>query len=310
MGATPPLREHDAIALALRAAREPMHRQDKVWSRFSDDKIDIAHQLATVIRSLARSRPADAPLSALSIGSSNEPQFRILESFFRAGLYLVDIERSALDVVRERIDRQRTDHVHLVQGDYRSLLGTQTEARAFRAQHLGARPVHLVTLHHSLYYCPAPEWPALFDAITDELMSHERPAGDGPASALHAVLMASTSDDPETTTWLYNHFAGRFFGARNDQDLQAFARDLVRRTHPDHARIQVRTVRSRVSFYTDDFAAYMSVIWMILLHPNVHAFTEPQQEEVAVHAYRAWSQRRPLVQEQDHLVLQVHPHDA
>ena len=33
-------------------------------------------------------------------------------------------------------------------------------------------------------------------------------------AAVHAVLMASRSDDPTTTTGLYNHFAGRFFGWR------------------------------------------------------------------------------------------------
>lgn len=49
----------------------------------------------------------------------------------------------------------------------------------------------------------------------------------GPSGAIHAVLMASQSDDPHSTTGLYNHFAGRFFGHHNDQDLRARATELA-----------------------------------------------------------------------------------
>ena len=73
--------------IGLRAARTQMFRQDKVWSRYSNDKVDIAHHLARVLRVLAKSLPLERQLRALSIGSSNEPQFRILESAFRGGLY-------------------------------------------------------------------------------------------------------------------------------------------------------------------------------------------------------------------------------
>ena len=48
----------------------------------------------------------------------------------------------------------------------------------------------------------------------------------------------------------------------------------------------------------------MGVIWMILLHPTVHRFSREQQCEVIEHVYQhLWSRRRPLVQEQDHLVI-------
>ena len=46
------------------------------------------------------------------------------------------------------------------------------------------------------------------------------------------------------------------------------------------------------------------VIWMILLHPTVHRFAREQQCAVIEHVYRhLWSLRRPLVQEQDHLII-------
>ena len=73
--------------------------------------MDIAGALARVLRTLNKALPLDEPLRALSIGSSNEPQFRILESAFRAGLYLLDIEDAALAVVEERIQRQSTHQV-------------------------------------------------------------------------------------------------------------------------------------------------------------------------------------------------------
>ena len=80
-----------------------------------------------------------------------------------------------------------------------------------------------------------------------------------------------SSDDPTSTTWLYNHFAGRFFGHHNDQDL----RSVCRRTAADSrfADAQVLTKSSRVEFFVDDFEQFMAVVWMILLHPNVHRFS-------------------------------------
>src|SRR5262245_9957080 len=123
-------------ALGLRAARTQMFVQDKVWARYSNDKVDIAHHLSQVIRTLAKALPLQRPLQALSIGSSNEPQFRILESTFSGGLYLLDIEVEALDIVRERVRRQRTDHVYPLLGDYRQRLGDLSRTVRFRTRHL------------------------------------------------------------------------------------------------------------------------------------------------------------------------------
>jgi len=287
-------------AIGLRAARTQVYRQDKIWSRYSNDKVDIAHHLARVLRVLAKSLPLAQPLRGLSIGSSNEPQFRILESAFRGGLYLLDIEAEALAVVRERIRRQATDHVYPVLGDYRTLLGDERRARRFRAGALRGRRMTLVTLHHSLYYSPEPSWLPLVLGLYRSILA--RPRADGPSAAIHAVLMASRSRNPASTTWLYNHFAGQYFGVHNDQDLRRFARALRRDTRFAGARIVA--ARSRVHFHTSSFEEFMGVVWMILLHPTVHRFSPDQQREIVEHVYRRlWSRGLPLVQEQDHLVI-------
>jgi hypothetical protein len=288
--------------LGMRAAHSRMFQQDKVWSKHSNDKVDIAHRLARVIRALQKSLPLRAPMTALSLGSSNEPQFRILESAFRGGLYLLDIEEAALDVVAERIERQSTGGVALIRGDYTRLLGNGAAARRFRARRLGGRRMTLVTLHHSLYYAPRAAWGPLVEALYREVLARPAPGARGPAAALHAVLMASRSDDESTTTWLYNHFAGRFCGARNDQDLRGFARGLAGHRGLPGARVLTRT--TRVEFFVDDFERFMGAVWMILLYPNVHRYTREQMVEITDHVYhRLWRAGRPLVQEQDHLVI-------
>lgn len=158
----------------------------------------------------------------------------------------------------------------------------------------------LVTLHHSLYYAPCAAWHGIVDRIDRHLLARGR--GDGPHAALHAVLMASRSDDPRSTTWLYQRFAGRFFGMRNDQDLRAFARELAR--DPAYGDAQVHAKSTLVDFWCDDFARFMSVVWMILLYPNVHDYTPAQRIEITTHVYeKLWRRRRPMVQVQDHLVL-------
>ncbi len=287
-------------ALGLRAARTQVFRQDKLWSRYSNDKVDIAHRLAEVIRTLSKALPLRRPLRALSIGSSNEPQFRILESAFRAGLYLLDIEEEALAVVEERLRRQATDHVHLICGDYRARLGDARRARRFRTHQLGGRRMARVTLHHSLYYSPVSSWLPLMDGLSRAILAGGRAAG--PTAAIHAVLMASRSRDRRSTPWLYNHFAGQYFGVRNDQDLRRFGHTLRGDARFANARIVTR--RSRVQFFVGDFEQFMGVIWMILLHPAVHRFTREQQCEVIEHVHRhLWKRGVPLVQEQDHLIL-------
>ena len=286
--------------IARDAGRKRMYQQDKIWSRYSSDKVDIAATLGNVVRTLCHALPLRTRLEALSIGSSNEPQFRILASLFQGGLNLLDIEEAALDVVAERIRRQNTGHVALIRGDYGRLLADDASARRFRTRSLGGRRMALVTLHHSLYYAPRAAWRGLIDRIYQHLLA--RGSGDGASAAIHAVLMANRSDDPHSTTWLYQHFAGRFCGVRNDQDLRAFAREL--RRDPAYAGAQVLGKSTLVDFYVDDFERFMSVVWMILLYPNVHAYTLEQREEITEHVYRTlWSRKRPLVQVQDHVVV-------
>src|SRR5690242_99770 len=120
---------HERQDIGMRAAESPMVRQDKIWARYSNDKVDVAHGLSDVIKALVRASDTCRPLRAVSAGSSSEPQFRILESMFRGGLWLVDIEPQAIDIIRERNKRQDISHVHPVQGDYLSLFGTEDSAK-------------------------------------------------------------------------------------------------------------------------------------------------------------------------------------
>src|SRR5262245_18899435 len=107
----------------MRAAAAPMMRQDKIWSRYSNDKVDVGHGMVEAIRSLMRGMPSERHVAALSLGSSTEPHFRTLESMFRGGLWLVDVEHVALEQIREWLARQNIQNVHPVLGDYRALLG-------------------------------------------------------------------------------------------------------------------------------------------------------------------------------------------
>lgn len=252
------------------------------------------------LRSLASTVPERSRLRALSVGSSSEPQFRIFTAACEGGLWLLDLDEHALGAAGARAQRQHVDGVHTVVADFTAALGDRASARRLRRDHLDGRRMNVVAFHHSLYYARRQQWDDIFDATYHELLAAPRP--DGPQSLIHAVLMASRTDDPLTTTGIYDHWAGRFFGARNDQDLAGFGRHLRRSNDLPGAQVRVRT--TDVEFDADDFGAFMSVIWMILLHPMVHRFDEAQQEEVTEWVYRElWSARRPLVQRQDHLVV-------
>lgn len=298
--AMPPLSVEERRQLGLRAADGHMYTQDKVWSRYSNDKVDIANTLAHVLRTLNKALPLDEPLRALSIGSSTEPQFRILESAFRGGFYLLDIENAALSVVEERIQRQNIHHVHTIHGNYCEAMRDEESTLRFRKEHLDDQHMTLITLHHSLYYSPMSFWDDLLVHLYNDLLSTDLTRG--LSGAIHAVLMASHSDEPTSTTWLYNHFVGKFFGHYNDQDLKACADKLG--AAPHFADAQVLSRSSQVNFFVEDFERFMEVVWMILLHPNVHQFSIEQQGEVIEWVYEnIWSRGLPLIQIQDHLVI-------
>ncbi|MDD4182950.1 MAG: class I SAM-dependent methyltransferase [Candidatus Omnitrophica bacterium] len=282
------------IESGLRAAQDNMCGQDKIWSRYSHDKVDVGEVLAKVIRTLSSVFPLNLKLRALSIGSSDEPQFRILETAFRGGLYLLDINNCALNVVKERIKRQRTDHVITIEGDYNKIFLNAKSREDFFKEKLNSSEVHLVTLHHSLYYCLARDWLNIFDNLYSKFLAHK--------AAMHAVLMSSKSTSQSSTTWLYNHFAGKFFGVHDDQDLRAFKKKLQKQPAFKKAQVELRT--NRIYFDVDDFKKFMAVVWMILLYPNVHKYSLKQREEITEFIYKKfYKTRHPLIQEQDHLVV-------
>jgi hypothetical protein len=271
------------MELGLRAAGRYLYQQDKIWARYSNDKVDVGDTLTTTLRTLNKALPLEAPLTALSIGSSTEPQFRILQSACRGGLYLLEQDEAALQQVEDRAARQNIGHVGLIQGDYRELLRDEHAVRLFRYRRLQGQHMSLVLLHHSLYYCRREVWNDLLANLYQHLLAPE--FDTGISGAIHAVMMASP-----------------FFGHRNDQDLQVCAADL--RDDPRLADAQVLTKSTRLEFFVDDFEQYMAGVWMLLLHPNVHRFSEDPQREVTEWVYEnLWSRGRPLVQTQDHLVI-------
>lgn len=271
-----------------------MLEQDKIWSRYSSDKVDIGEELAKVIRVLDKAVPLGIKMRALSIGSSDEPQFRILETAFRGGLYLLDIDHQAFQVVKERIGRQNTKHVTCLKIDYNKVFKSRHETLNFLKNRLREKKVNLITLHHSMYYCQQCDWSLIFENLYQLILTN--------TSAMHAVLMASESKSEYTTTWLYNHFAGKFFGSKNTQDLNLLRKEL--KSSFLFRKAQVFLNRHRVRFFVEDFTKFMSVVWMILLYPDVHKYSFQQREEIAEFVYRKlWLNKVPLIQLQDHLVV-------
>ena len=282
------------IEIGIKAGDVDMYDEDSIWSENSSDKIDIGDVLMEVIRNIQKELPLSRELRAISIGSGSEPQFKILEAAFKGGLYLLDIDPVPLNVVKDRLRRQWIKHVKTIRADYNKILMVPEKARQFLEKRLGGKRLDLVTLDHSLYYCEESAWEGLFENLYRIILSQR--------GAIHAVLMTSKSDDQYSTTWLYNHFAGKYFGAKNDQDLAAFAASL--RNIKLFQNYRVLSRKHRVKFFIDDFGKFMAVIWMILLYPNVHRYTPKQKEEITEYVYQKfWLKKKPLIQLQDHLVL-------
>jgi len=282
------------IERGIRVGDEKMYQADKIWSRYSNDKVDIGERLTSVIRSLNKALPLRKKMRALSIGSSAEPQFRILETAFRGGLYLLDLEKEALAVVRERILRQGTRHVATLHGDYNSILLDPVRTNDFVKRKLGGEKADLVTLHHSLYYSNGCSWKSIVENLFRKVLS--------PKGAMHIVLMSANDKDQRSTSWLYNHFVGKFFGCRNDQDLLKFKKELLK--DPVFRKAEIVSKTTEVDFYVDDFEKFMAVVWMILLYPNVHVYSSAQKKEITEFVYREfWSKKKPLKQKQDHLAI-------
>lgn len=282
------------IELGLKVADCKIFQADKIWSRYSNDKIDIGKMLAKVIRTLSKVLPLSKAMSALSIGSSNEPQFRLLETAFCGGLYLLDIEKAALDVVEERIHRQYTEHVKTILGDYKKIFLNSQKSAQFLKNRLNRQKVNLITLHHSLYYCRESSWDILFKNLYGKILA--------PRGAIHAVLMAAENNKCYSTSWLYNHFVGKFFGHRNKQNLPRLKSKLQNNRSFNKSQILIK--RNWARFFVDDFEKFMAVIWMILLYPEVHQYNLRQREEIAEFIFNTfWKKKRPLMQLQDHLII-------
>ncbi len=284
----------DMIERGVRVGDSKLYQEDKIWSRHSNDKVDIGEQLAKVIRTLCKAYPLTKALRALSIGSSDEPQFRILETAFRGGLYLFDLEKEALDLVDERIQRQNTGHVYTILDDYNREFLDPGKTSIFLKSGLSGRKVNLITMHHSLYYCGKDKWHTVIRNLYRKILDRR--------GAMHMVLMSAACRDKNTTTWLYNHFAGKCCGHQNDQDLLGFKKDLIK--DPVFKGAQVLSRTNHVRFFVDDFEKFMAVAWMVLLYPNVHKYAPGQREEIAEYIYdNFWVKKKPLVQDQDHLVV-------
>ncbi len=286
--------KNSLIEKGISAGEIDMYDEDNTWSKYSSDKVDIAEELMCVIRKIFRMIPADRLLRALSIGSGSEPQFEILEAAFRGGLYLLDIDSVPLSVIDKRVKSHWIDHVKTIQADYNKVLIHDTDAKLFLRKALGGSRQDLITLHHSLYYSSESDWTELFGSLYGTILAEQ--------GAIHAVMMSAQSTRKDSTTWLYNHFAGKFFGCCNDQDLASFGKTLHSNYGFQKADIRIET--HSVKFFTDDFEKFMEVIWMILLYPNVHDYTHEQKEEITEYVYSSfYKPRKPLVQMQDHLIV-------
>ncbi|NTU57882.1 MAG: class I SAM-dependent methyltransferase [Chlorobiaceae bacterium] len=282
------------IEAGIRTAGAMMMDEDKIWSRYSNDKTDIGEHLARVLRTLSAAVPLHRKLRALSVGSSNEPQFQILESAFRGALYLLDIDPQALATVDDRLMREDIRQVSTIVANYNDVLHDSEATVGFREKMLAGSRLDLITLHHSLYYCGMETWLPLFRNMRRNLLARR--------GAIHAVLMAPESSDMHTTTWLYNHFAGKYFGVRNNQSLPVLKRQLE--GLPEFSDTQIKLKTSRVRFFVEDFEQLMKVVWMILLYPGVHKYNDAQIAEIVSFVYDAfYSKKLPMYQMQHHLVL-------
>ncbi|MEM6462114.1 MAG: class I SAM-dependent methyltransferase [Pseudomonadota bacterium] len=282
------------IERGLLAAEARTFEQNKIWARHTDEKPDVAASLMRVVRRLHRTLPFEKELSALSIGSGDEPQFRLLDAAFRGGVCLYDIDAKALASVRARIERQMLGTVSLCTGDYtKDFCDPQTAARTLQKK-FTCKPFDLITLHHCLYYSSAADWPQFVEAIYESALA--------PGGAIHFAMMSNRENRKGTTTWLYKHFASKFFDAKPDQDLLSLYDRLA--AHPAFKGADISTETREVQFWVENFDRYMSVVWMILLYPDGHRYTVDQRVEITEFVIRHfWRPRRPLIQTQDYLSI-------
>ena len=61
--------ESDLIDRGVQAAETTIFEQNKIWSRHTNEKADVADSLTKVIRTLNKAMPLSQPLRALALGS-------------------------------------------------------------------------------------------------------------------------------------------------------------------------------------------------------------------------------------------------
>src|SRR5436190_22142453 len=98
---TSPAERERLVEAGVHVADAGLHRQDLVWARHSSDKPDIGTETFRVLRRLLRDAPDDKKLRALSVGSSSEPQFRVLHAACEGGVFLLDSDVHALAAIEE-----------------------------------------------------------------------------------------------------------------------------------------------------------------------------------------------------------------
>ena len=284
----------ELIQKGIAAGDVDMNEENAIWCSHSSDKVDIAQVLMKLVRQQFPLSSTGNELRALSIGSGSEPQFQILESAFRGGLCLLDIDPHPLSIITKQIKNLSIDHVVPIEADYNITILHAEDAKHFKKEVLKNRTLDLIVLHHSLYYCSASVWEEFFNTLSNILLSEK--------GAMHAVMMSSRCEEKDSTTWVYNHFADKYFGVHNDQDLKGFGEKL--RNNSIFRNLNILQETHKVKFFINDFEKFMAVIWMILLYPNVHDYTADQKKEITEYIYENFFKyQKHFIQEQDHLII-------
>lgn len=285
-----PTSRNEFLEAGLAAGKLTLREQVKTWERYTDEKADVARDLMRGVKALVPQLSPDHDFRTLSIGPSEEPQFKLLHALSNGGLWLYDKDTGALDALKAFTDRHLLRDVHLKTGDYLEDLATPQSARTTLAGKLGGVPFDLITLHHVLYYCAAESWPGLVARLNSEVLS--------APGMMHLALMSSPTGRPHTTTWLYNRFARKFFGTENSQNLLELPERVSALTDDLSFSIQSNATRFRPT----SFREMMAVVWMIMLYPSVHDFDTDQRTEITEFVLdEFWLPGRELVQVQDYL---------
>lgn len=282
------------IINGLKSAETDISYQNKIWSKYSGDKADIGAEIAKVFKRLHSINN----MRTLSIGCGYEPQLKILNAFCNDKLYLLDIDQNALDSIQERLSQQFIKNVILLRENFRIFLDAD-QTKNFLDTKLDGKRIDAIFLHHSLYYCEMSEWNKIIQNLFDIILNH--------GGAIHCVLMACKSDNHLTTTWLYNHFAGRFCNHHNNQNILKFGNQL-KKDSLKFKNADITTKTTQVKFFIDDFKRFMAVIWMILLYPSVHQYSDDQKKEIIQHIYnKFFLSKNALIQNQNHLLIYKNP---